>query len=274
MGNATNHIVVGVDGSAASWDALHWAVNEAYRWRSPLDLVTVDHNRAEAATRKNESRLAQMVTEARRLEPSVRVTGTVARGDVVTELRRAADDSRMVVVGHRDHGTFHRLRVGSTSRQVAEGATVPVTVVYGDGSGRDRIVVGVDGSAGSEIALAVALEEARTRGCPVVAAFAYSRNARSWLPDRQPLPSDPQLLHASAYAALESTVAPWRDKYPGIDVTLTVSAMSAVGLLAGLSRDARFLVVGAHGDGHPAGLLGRVPERLLHRTHCPTLIAR
>lgn len=118
------------------------------------------------------------------------------------------------------------------------------------------------------------LDPARRNAAEAGAAFAYSHDVRSWLPDRQPPPSDPQLLHASAYAALDSAVSPWREKYPGIDVTLTVSAMPAVGLLAGLSRDARLLVVGAHGDSHPAGLLGPVPGKLLHRAHCPMLVAR
>jgi nucleotide-binding universal stress UspA family protein len=263
-------IVVGVDGSTSSWDALLWAVGEADRQCAALDLLIVDQG--EPGT--SESRLTQMVTEARRLEPSVRITGQVLQGDVTTALREASCGSRMVVVGHRDRGGIGRLLARSTSRRIADESAVPVAVVRGQQWGQGPIVVGVDGSPCSEAALGVALDEAVARGCPVVAAFAYSHPTHPWMVDGGPPPSDPLLLHDSARAALESAVAPWRDKYPGVDLTTATTPTTVVPFLVELSAHAQFLVVGAHGQDLSTGPLGSVPGKLLRRAGCPVLIVR
>ena len=99
-------IVVGVDGSPSSWDALHWAVGEAHRWRAPLEVLIVDEGQGASGARTSGSRLAQMVADARRLEPAVRVTGTVGHGNVVPALCEASRTARMLVVGHRGHSRF------------------------------------------------------------------------------------------------------------------------------------------------------------------------
>jgi nucleotide-binding universal stress UspA family protein len=267
-------IVVGVDGSPASWDALHWAVGEAHRWRAPLEVLIVDEGHGASGVRTNESRLAQMVSDARQLDRAVRITGTVGHGHVVPALCEAARSARMVVVGHRGHHGFGRLLAGSLSGRIAENASVPVTVVHSDGTTSGPVVVGVDGSAGSDTALGVACDEAERRGTGVVAVLAYSHPVHPWLTNGLAPPSDPQLLHASACAALEATVAPWRRKYPALPVRTVTAAAQAVPFLTDLSRRAQLVVVGAHGHGNPTGSLGSVPEKLLSRAHCPVLIAR
>lgn len=265
-----NRIVVGIDRSAPSWDALCWAVGEAYHRRAELELLTVDRDDPAGAA---ESRLAQMVTEARRLEPSVRITGAVCRGAVVPALRRASRRSRMVVVGRRGRTGFTRLRASSTSRQIAEEATVPVAVVQGRAAGPGPIIVGIDGSPGSEAALGLALDEARLRRCMVVAVFAYSHLTHVSTTPGRPMPSDPQLVHASAVATLESTLTPWRAKFPDVDIRAAATATPAVPFLSDLSGHAHLLVVGAHGH-DPTGPLGSVPDKLLHRARCPVLVVR
>lgn len=215
-----------------------------------------------------------MASDARRLEPSVRVTGRVAHGEVVPALREASGEASMAVVGRRGHGGFARMLAGSTSMRLAAEATVPVTVVHGHGPRRSPIVVGIDGSPGSEVALGLVLDEARLQACPVVAVLAYAYGIHPWLTDGRRPPPDPQLLHASALAALESTVTPWRDKFPDVAIRTTAAATPPVPFLTDLFRHARLMIVGAHGHDHPTGTLGSVPERLLHRADCPVLIVR
>ncbi|GAA0956489.1 universal stress protein [Virgisporangium aurantiacum] len=241
-------IVVGVDGSPASWDALYWAVHEAYRWRADLHVVTVD-------TRSTDDRLARMVADARRLEPSVRITGHLIRGGGVAALR-----CRMLVVGG----------AGGFSAEIAAHATVPVVVVRGRlGSEESPIVIGVDGSAGAEAALAVGLGEARLRGPTVIAAFAYGSAGHPWL--GRPLGGGS--VHCSAYAAVETAVTPWQDKFPWVSVETMTTAEQPLPVLTGLSSHAQLLVVGA--QGHDASeSLGSVPARLMHRAHCPVMIVR
>jgi nucleotide-binding universal stress UspA family protein len=69
-------------------------------------------------------------------------------------------------------------------------------------------------------------------------------------------------------------VAPWRDKYSEVEVEITTVNAEAPRVLADLSRHAQLIVVGTHGYGDSAGQLGSVPTRLLHRSHCPVLVAR
>jgi nucleotide-binding universal stress UspA family protein len=268
-----NDIVVGVDGSAASWDALHWAVRQAYRWHADLHVVFVDTAAGPPTQRSPDSRLAQMVTDARRLEPSVRIYGHSVSGGVAAALREASTRSRMLVLGNRGTGGFGRLTLGATGQQVATHATVPVVIVRGrQASEESPIVVGVDGSAGSEAALASALDEARLRGCGVIAVFAYGRPEHPWLSWHGG--TDAGALHTCAYTALETAVAPWQDKFPWVGIESVATAEQPLPVLLDLSSHAQLVVVGAHGHDDSAGLVGAVPLKLMHRAHCPVMIVR
>jgi nucleotide-binding universal stress UspA family protein len=266
-------VVVGVDGSAASRDALRWAVEEAYRWRAQLHVVIVDTGDGPPAPRPHGGRLAEMVADARALRPDVPVTGHSTRGGVVAALREVTHRCRMLVLGNRGTGGFGRLTLGSTVEQVATHAPVPVVVVRGrHGSEQSPIVVGVDGSGDSETALAAGLDEARLRDCGVIAVFAYGLVMHPWLSRDGGV--DPGPLHCSAYAALDAALAPWRDKFPRVSVEAVATAEPPLPVLLTLSRHAQLVVVGAHGHDDSTGLIGSVPLRLLHRSHCPVLVAR
>jgi nucleotide-binding universal stress UspA family protein len=265
-------IIVGVDGSAASWDALYWAVLEAHRWRADLHVVTVDAFGGPPTQRSTDDRLAQMVSEARRLEPSVRISGHSIRGGVVAALRETSNRCRMLVMGSRGTGGFGRLTLGSTSERMAIHATVPVVIVRGrHGSDESPIVIGVDGSTDSEHAIAAGLDEARLRGCGVIATFAYGHAEHPWL--SRDSGADPGRLHGSAYAAVETTLTPWRDKFPRLSMEILAAAEPPVPVLVALSGHAQLVVVGAQGH-DPSESIGSVPLRLMHRAHCPVMIVR
>lgn len=266
-------IIVGVDGSAASADALHWAVVEAHRWRADLHVVIVDQGDGPPTQRSGDDRLAPMVAEAQRREPSVRISRHSVHGGVVPALREASNRCRMLVLGSRGAGGFGRLTLGSTSQQIAAHATVPVVIVRGrHGSEESPIVIGVDGSAGSEAALAAGLDEARLRGCGVIATFAYGRDEHPWL--RPGSGVDPGALHCSAHSALEATIAPWQHKFPRTGIEAVATAEPPVPVLIGLSSHAQLVIVGAHGHDESSELLGSVALKLLHRSHCPVMVVR
>lgn len=228
-------IVIGVDGATASWDALYWAVREAQRRQARLRVVFVDTAAApdpELAGR----RLAHMVTDARRLEPSVRVAGCLADGeDAVAVLSAASSGAALLVVG--DEGEPGRTRLGMAGRAVSDASAVPVVVVRGHQPAEHSPVV-VEASTGEAVGLA--FEEAGLRGCPLIAV-------------------------SQAGAAVDEALAPWRDKFPRVPVrTTTIEAEPTPALLA-LSRRAQ-LVVMSHGDDAPLG-------PVLDRAHCPVLIS-
>jgi nucleotide-binding universal stress UspA family protein len=227
-------IVIGVDGTAPSWDALYWAVREALRRQARLRMVFVDTAPGSDGAVAGH-KLAHMVTDARRLEPSVRVTGGLAaEGDPAAALGSAASRAALLVVG--DEGEPGRTVLGRAGRAVADASAVPVVVVRGQQPPEHSPVV-VDGSAGTESAMEMAFEEAGLRGCPLIAV-------------------------SSAGAALDESLAPWRDKFPRVPVRTTTFEAEPTPALLALSRSAQLLVLG-HGE---EDLL------VLDRAHCPVLI--
>jgi nucleotide-binding universal stress UspA family protein len=277
----TADVVVGMDGSAASWDALYWAVVEAGRRQISLHLVSVDEAPESPASggefrqaapdgRSLAMRASKMLTEARRLEPAIRITGEVADGAVCQRLCESAMRSQLLVVGGGD--TDGSRPLGRVSGQVVARASAPVVVVRGLPCERkDPILAALDGSAGSEAVLTIAFEEARLRHSPLLAVHSYGPPAGLRSECDEPVPR--RLSHALASSWLDAAMAPWRDKYPDVDVDVDTSRAGIVDMLTGLSRNAQLVVVGAHG-GAPEAHLGSGLRRLLDRSRCPVLVGR
>jgi nucleotide-binding universal stress UspA family protein len=136
--DGTRHIVVGVDGSASSLDALRWAAAQASRTGAGLDAVTawqypyvyggspirdtVDWRLSAQLT------LDAAVAEALG-EDGPKVTTTVSEGDAAGVLLAASATAELLVVGHRGHGGFAELLLGSVSQRVMTHATCPVVVI-------------------------------------------------------------------------------------------------------------------------------------------------
>jgi nucleotide-binding universal stress UspA family protein len=138
-------ILVGIDGSEQSRQALKWAVAEAGTWRVPLRVLTIhqivagyagggvmypgDHTLVEdtrkAAQRETDEVLDAIEEESR--PPAVTVTAT--GGLPGEELLHAAEDADMVVVGARGAGGFKRLLVGSVASQLVHHAHCPIVIV-------------------------------------------------------------------------------------------------------------------------------------------------
>jgi nucleotide-binding universal stress UspA family protein len=141
-------IIVGIDGSAHSRQALEWAVSEAAVRHAPLTVLTVnqavagywaspdaypgDMQRAkqarEAAQAETDSVLQNVSGDSR--PPSVTVQALT--GLPAEELLNAATDADMIVVGARGAGGFKRLLMGSVSTQVTHHAHCPVVVIPDD----------------------------------------------------------------------------------------------------------------------------------------------
>lgn len=136
-------IVVGVDGSKGSGEALKWALGEATLRGAKLRLVcgwevnpivfaagyspgpvALDASRAGA-----EAAAEEALAEVQRLEPSVPVETKVAQGAAVDVILGEARDADLVVVGNRGHGELSSLVLGSVSHEVVHRAPCPVVVI-------------------------------------------------------------------------------------------------------------------------------------------------
>jgi nucleotide-binding universal stress UspA family protein len=138
---STNEVIVGVDGSPTSIDALRWAIDEAkhtgavvvavHSWEVPFvgDLtgtaVMPDRRLLEDGA---QATLDHAIAAAGD-HPDVKVRGEVREGAAARNLLDRSADARMLVVGARGHGGFVGLLVGSVATQCVNHAVVPVVVV-------------------------------------------------------------------------------------------------------------------------------------------------
>jgi nucleotide-binding universal stress UspA family protein len=137
-------IVVGVDGSPASRDALRWAlalarpgharVEVVHAWQptvvgGPFAPVTIDAQVwQDAADRTLDEVLAAEDTAGLDIARSLSCSG--AAGAIVD----AAQDADLVVVGSRTRKALSEALLGSVTRQVAYHAPCPVAVVHTSGA--------------------------------------------------------------------------------------------------------------------------------------------
>lgn len=135
-------IVVGVDGSPSSAQALHWALAEArlrgaavrvvHAWEFPytegeiarLAGETIHEPLTRAAHELLDDALANVDTDGVTDERSV------TEGPPARALLAAAQDAELLVVGCRGHGGFTGLLLGSVSQQCAQHAGCPVVIIH------------------------------------------------------------------------------------------------------------------------------------------------
>jgi nucleotide-binding universal stress UspA family protein len=138
---ADARIVVGVDGSDHSKEALAWAAHMAQLTGDALVIVTTWHLPAAAGAwgifpedwNPADDALAAVndaIKEVLGPEEAANATVVVRNGAPAHELIDESSDARMLVVGSRGLGGFTGLLLGSVSAQCAEHAHCPVVIVH------------------------------------------------------------------------------------------------------------------------------------------------
>jgi nucleotide-binding universal stress UspA family protein len=142
-------ILVGVDGSDHSRQALSWAVREAARHGMPLTVMSVrpapvrpathifwnmpvleeDSHELDQARAALREFVDKVVNETGETAPDITVT--VVTGDPALELVRASRDADMLVVGARGTGGWAKLMLGSVSNKVMNHSACPTMIVPG-----------------------------------------------------------------------------------------------------------------------------------------------
>lgn len=179
-------IVVGLDGSAGALPALAWALHRAelrsagvlavYAWQVPaLAYSAPGYIPPEKDSLDSEGKriLAEALKALGPKAEGTKISVSVVSGPAVEVLPAVAaeEGASLLVVGSRGHGKIAEVLLGSVSHSLMQKSKLPLAIVSrrADGQGDGRIVVGVDGSAGSKGALRWALSEAATAGGTVEA---------------------------------------------------------------------------------------------------------
>jgi nucleotide-binding universal stress UspA family protein len=274
-----SYVLVGVDGSAAGERALRWAAEEArlrrmpltvcHAWHWPYPLRPSSPAALDAVRRMGQHTLDKAVIIARETAPRVLVQGRLAQGPAAEVLVNQSQDAALALIGGHGQSQDAELAAGSSAVRLPGYAHCPVIVVRNVADRGRPIVVGVDGSAASEAALAFGFEEAALRGQPVIAIYG------AWEPEELARAADPEVLHIEASLRLERTVSPWREKYPYVDARTTLVMRAPRHTLLSAAEGAGLLVLGGRGLGGVEGLrLGAVSSALLQAAPCSVAVVR
>lgn len=288
-------IVVGYNDTPDCERALEWAASESRRGQEALRVVSatgmptfadagagvmIDRSVIEEGAREMAANGVKRATEL----GAVEVEAVSALGNPAEMLVEAAEGARAIVLGSRGRGPVLSALLGSVSYAVAAHAPCPVVVVRADAPSvgtEHPIMVGVDESAPSQRALALAAELADERGATVHLASVWSHPAAtiaaaSYL-DGAVLMSAGEGIEEAVTAELRQTADRMRAEHPDLKITTAVLEGDPASALAAEAErvGAALLAIGTRGRGGFRGMmLGSVSHGVLHAAKCPVAIVR
>jgi nucleotide-binding universal stress UspA family protein len=284
-------IVVGIDGSGQSGNALEWAVARSRLGGEQIELVNayslppdIDFYGYHGPGARqpvdwfgdfSEHVLDAAAARVRELAPDLTCILTSKVGHPAHVLAAASEAAEAVVVGRRGLGSAASALLGSVSHRLTIQAECPLVVV-GDGEfpTTGPVVVGVDGSEFGMNALRYAIAEAAVRKTSVRAVAAYD----VFHPAFQ---ADPELvarMRADVEAEAAGTITRALDEAQTTgSASVTVDDVAVEGRAAeailGHADDAQLIVVGTHGKGLVRRvLLGSVSRQILNDADRPVAV--
>ncbi|MGQ5637892.1 MULTISPECIES: universal stress protein [unclassified Streptomyces] len=286
-------VVVGVDGSPSSLDAVETAAHEAVLSGVGLRLVHAfgwpsihpppggpPWDPARAGVRELvDGTLAEAEQRARGVAPRVDITREVTVGEPLMVLEIESRTASLVVVGSRGLGAFGSLLLGSTAVHLAAHGRCPVLVARDRRKPTGPVLLAVDGSPAGERAVEFAFAEASMRGADLLALHVWNTwNERAYEGPGDPLNMvvvDIDRLREEEQRLLDDTLSPWQTRYPQVTVERRLVRSRIRPALIEASHDAQLVVAGARGRGGFTGLLlGSVSQALLHHAHCSVAVVR
>jgi len=264
-------LLVAIDGSPASRRAVQIAAQIALAERASVYLVHVPRTGELRAAEGCEQGALRDLTQAG-VDAHLEIRG----GDAADEIVAAAHSTRagLLVMGSRGRSAVGGLLLGSVSQDVAARASCPVLLVRADADVAapiHKILLAVEGIAGSESLLAITADLAKSLKAMVVAVHAsYPRGEDL----------ERSLYHARrthGEQAVAAAVAKLR--HSGIDAgemkLTTRSGISRALAACADSIGAGLIVIGAHNSNRVGEGAGTdLSMAVLRRTRRPVLVTR
>jgi nucleotide-binding universal stress UspA family protein len=172
------------------------------------------------------------------------------------------------VLARRPGQTVADLRIEQGADGSEPFGSAPASTDRGSVAVTRRVVVGVDGSANSRLALRRAAEEATAHGASLEVLMAWSL-----LDQMTGSPFDPHFGEPEARLQLEQIIHQELGDDPIPPVTLRIDNDLPGRALLNAAEGAWLVVVGSRGRGAVRGLvLGSVSQHVVHHCRCPVLI--
>ncbi len=286
-------IVVGYDASETASAALDWAGHLALSVSAPITVLYAAETIVYAQdasfgnqTPAQEREFAEQIAEegAQHLtakHPDVQVSAVGSRSSATVALDEASTTASLMVVGSHGRGRLAALMLGSTAYAVSGHARCPVIVVRDDKAPlpgpNHPVVVGSDGSDGSDRALEAAADLATQWGAQLIV-------VTSWAPPPPDPWGRPPLGYPSTEACLDDrasqatalnrdAVSRIRANHASLSVEEHVVEARPEDAVMTASPDTAIVVLGSRGHSRLAGvLLGSTARSVLHQTKKPVMI--
>ena len=279
-------ILVGVDGSHASYKATWWAANYAKHAGLTLQIVCAYSLPSYAAVSFDATYTAmgddnaahsdaqEILSKAKAIadEQGVEAATLIVTGDPASVFVELSRNYNLIVIGNRGKGGLAERLLGTTSSSLPAYAYCPIVVVpYTDDDGNlmhlnntiTKVAVGSDESKWGLKALEIAADFAD--------AWCAELDVISAVPNMKG--SEDEGVMASFKEDLDVRIKPLEESHPNLTINKQIVPGPAVGALTKASYDHDVVVVGSRGRGGFTGLLlGSTSQGLLQHAVGPVYV--
>lgn len=297
MATKKKAVLVGVDGTDASYKAVWWAANYTKHAGLELQIVCAYSLPSYAAVSFDATYSvlgddAMAHTDAQEIlaraksiadEQGVHANTLIVTGDPASVFVELSRNYQLIVIGNRGKGGLAERLLGTTSSSLPAYSYCPTVVVpFTDDDDEllhlnnniTHVAVGSDESKWGLKALQLAADFAASWNAELTVLSAVPvYGAGSGMFSLAPSQEDQQHIVDSYLDDLRTRVEPIRAQYPHLDINLKVVPGSAVDALTHASATNDVVVVGSRGRGGFTGLiLGSTSQSLIQHAQCPIYV--